>query len=219
MGATHSVTALDRDLLQILAGVFGVVFLLVGVVGFIPGVVSSHDALEFAGTDSQAELLGIFQVSVLHNAVHILFGVAGLAMARTIPTARYFLVGGGAIYLLLWVYGLVIDKASDANFVPVNTADNWLHFGLGVAMVGSGLMLSNRTRARRLTSSASRSALAVVESRRSRQARSLPYYAGQVLGVGDVKVMPGCVALRTEAGPGTGSRSCKHTLRGYLCRM
>lgn len=147
--APHKVsTAMEREPLQVFSALFGVVFLLVGIVGFIPGVVADHSALEFAGTDSQAELLGIFQVSVLHNLVHVLFGVAGIAMARSISTAKYFLVGGGVIYLLLWAYGLVIDQASDANFVPVNTADNWLHFGLGVALLGSGLLFSNRTASR-----------------------------------------------------------------------
>jgi len=80
-------------------------------------------------------------VSVLHNLVHILFGLAGLALARSFGGARAFLLGGGAIYLVLWLYGLVIDQMSAANFVPVNTADNWLHFILGVAMVGLGLAL------------------------------------------------------------------------------
>ncbi len=144
MGSTRTV-AMDRDPLSMVAGLFGIVFLLVGVLGFVPGIVSSHDSLEFAGTESQAELLGIFQVSVLHNIVHILFGVAGLVMARTAAGAKLFLIGGGAIYLVLWIYGLVIDKASNANFVPVNTADNWLHFGLGVAMIGAGILLGNRT--------------------------------------------------------------------------
>ena len=44
---------------------------------------------------------------------------------------------------MLWVYGLVIDKNSKANFVPVNTADNWLHFGLGVGMIALGLALTD----------------------------------------------------------------------------
>jgi len=45
---------------------------------------------------------------------------------------------------VLWLYGLVVDKASDANFVPVNTADNWLHFVLGVGMIALGVMLAKR---------------------------------------------------------------------------
>ncbi len=43
---------------------------------------------------------------------------------------------------MLWLYGLVIDRNSSANFVPLNTADNWLHLGLGVVMVGAALALS-----------------------------------------------------------------------------
>jgi hypothetical protein len=55
--------------------------------------------------------------------------------------ARNFLLGGGIVYVLLWIYGLVIDMQGAANFVPFNTADNWLHLILGVAMIGLGLWL------------------------------------------------------------------------------
>jgi hypothetical protein len=106
--------------------------------------------IDFAGPDSPAELLGIFQVSVLHNVAHLLIGVLGLAAGRVgTAAARNFLVGAGALYLVLWVYGLAVDEASDANFVPLNTADNWLHFALGAAMVALGLAASGAGRARR----------------------------------------------------------------------
>jgi hypothetical protein len=136
-----------RTHIQTVAGLIGLVFLVVGIAGFIPGITTNlYDGLEFAGHDGDAELLGIFQVSVLHNIVHLLFGVAGLALSRTISGSRTFLVGGGAIYLVLWLYGLIIDKDSDANFVPLDSADNWLHFGLGVAMIALGLLLSRERR-------------------------------------------------------------------------
>jgi Domain of unknown function (DUF4383) len=136
-----------RTQIQTGAAVVGLLFLVVGVAGFIPGVTTNlYEGLDFAGHEGNAELLGIFHVSVLHNLVHLLFGVAGLALARTVSGARTFLVGGGAIYLVLWIYGLVIDHDSDANFVPLNTADDWLHFALGVAMIGLGLTLSRETR-------------------------------------------------------------------------
>jgi hypothetical protein len=134
-----------RTPIQTVAGLVGLVFLVVGIAGFIPGITTNlYDGLEFAGHDGDAELLGVFQVSVLHNIVHLLFGIAGLALAATVAGSRAFLVGGGAIYLVLWLYGLVIDKDSDANFVPLNSADDWLHFGLGVGMIGLGLALSRR---------------------------------------------------------------------------
>lgn len=116
-------------------------FLLVGVLGFVPGVTTDYDSMEFAGHESGAQLLGIFSVSVLHNAVHLLFGAVGLALARSWEGARAFLLGGGVIYLVLVVYGLLVDRHDEANFVPLDAADNWLHLALGIAMVGLGLAL------------------------------------------------------------------------------
>ena len=124
------------------AALVGSTFLLVGVLGFVPGITSHYGDMTFAGHASHAKLLGTFEVSVLHNVVHLLFGVAGLMMARTWSGARSFLIGGGAVYLVLWVYGLLIDQKSTANFVPVNDADNWLHLLLGAAMVALGVALS-----------------------------------------------------------------------------
>ncbi len=129
---------------QVAATLIGAVFLLVGVLGFIPGITTDYDSLGAAGHESHAKLLGIFQVSVLHNIVHLLFGAAGLALARTAASARAFLIGGGVIYLVLWLYGLIIDKTSPANFVPLNTADDWLHFVLGLGMIALGVVLGRR---------------------------------------------------------------------------
>jgi hypothetical protein len=120
----------------------GAVFLLVGLLGFVPGITSQYDQLSFAGHESGAMLLGLFQVSVLHNIVHLLFGAAGIAMARTISGARSYLLYGGIVYLVLWIYGLVIDQNSAGNFVPLNGADNWLHFLLGVGMIALALLLT-----------------------------------------------------------------------------
>ncbi|MFY1691240.1 DUF4383 domain-containing protein [Plantactinospora sp. WMMB782] len=126
------------------AVVVSVVFLLVGVAGFIPGLTTGLDGMRFAGHTSDAELLGVFQVSVLHNIVHLLFGALGLVLARSVAGARNFLVGGGAVYLVLWLYGLVISHDSPANFVPLNAADDWLHLGLGLGMIGLGLLTGRR---------------------------------------------------------------------------
>lgn len=138
----------DRTPVQTAAWLVGIVFLLVGILGFIPGITSNYGDMSFAGHNSDAELLGVFQTSILHNIVHILFGIAGLAMSRSWDGARTFLLGGGVIYLVLWIYGLVVGPDSGANFVPVNSADDWLHFGLGVGMIGAGVLLTRGREAR-----------------------------------------------------------------------
>lgn len=136
IGARHHRTPIETTALAA-----GAVFALVGILGFIPGVTTNYSEMTFAGPDSEAMLLGIFQVSVLHNVVHLLLGAAGLLMGRTVTQSKYFLIGGGALYLVLWIYGLLIDQGSAANFVPVNTADNWLHAALGIVMVALGIVL------------------------------------------------------------------------------
>lgn len=142
----RAVSATDRTLLQKAALAVGAVFLLVGVAGFIPGITTDYGDMGVAGHESMAKLLGLFQVSVLHNIVHLLYGVAGILLARSWEGARIYLIGGGVVYLVLWLYGLLIDKDSSANFVPLNDADDWLHLFLGVGMIGLGVALSRRDR-------------------------------------------------------------------------
>jgi hypothetical protein len=130
-----------RTPVQLAALIAGAVFLLVGIAGFIPGLTTNYSELTFAGHHSGAMLLGLFAVSILHNIVHLLFGVAGIALSRTFDSARLYLIVGGVIYAVLWIYGLVIDRDSSANFVPLNNADNWLHLILALGMLALGLVL------------------------------------------------------------------------------
>ncbi|MEU8235031.1 DUF4383 domain-containing protein [Actinoplanes sp. NPDC048967] len=145
MARTSSASARTRTRIQTAALAVGAVFVLVGILGFIPGITSDFDTMSFAGHHSEAKLLGIFQVSILHNIVHLLFGLAAFALARTVSGARTYLIAGGAIYLVLWLYGLIVGQDSSANFVPVNTADDWLHLVLGLGMIGLGLALSPKS--------------------------------------------------------------------------
>ena len=139
---------MERTLVQNVARLVGIVFLLVGIAGFIPGVTTNlYEGLEFAGNDGTAELLGVFQVSVLHNIVHGLFGLAGLALAATPSGARTYLIGGGAIYLVLFLIGIV----GGGDWIPADDADNWLHLVLGAGMIGLGVIT---TRESRVTSTA-----------------------------------------------------------------
>jgi len=125
--------------------VVGIVFLLVGIAGFVPGITTGD--LAGAGHESMGMLLGIFQVSVLHNIVHLLFGVVGLLAANRASGSRMYLVIGGIVYFVLWIYGLfTAGHSSGANFVPLNNADNWLHLILAIGMVALGVVLPRERR-------------------------------------------------------------------------
>lgn len=118
-------------------------FLVIGAAGFAPGLTTHLDGLQWFGHHSGAEsphLFGIFAVSAAHNLLHLGFGVAGLGMARTFAGSRIFLIGGGAFYLGLWLYGILGDDSREA--LGLNGADNWLHFGIGVTMTILGLTLA-----------------------------------------------------------------------------
>ena len=132
----------DRTPIQSLAALVGVVFLLVGILGFVPGITTHYGDLSFAGHGSHAKLLGIFQTSILHNIVHLAFGI-GILMAKTVEGARTYLIGGGVVYLVVWLIGII----GGLDWLPVNTADNWLHVVLGVGMVALGFITGGRRNA------------------------------------------------------------------------
>jgi hypothetical protein len=119
-----------------------VTFLVVGLCGFIPGVTTDYGQLGWAGR-SGAKLFGVFSVSGLHNVMHLAFAVVGLLLIRSYASARAYLIGGGLLYLAVWVGGTLIDHIK-ANVGAASGADNWLHYGLGAAMVILGLTLAGQ---------------------------------------------------------------------------
>jgi hypothetical protein len=139
MAHAHQIPAADeaaaRGFAREAAFFLGLVFIALGVAGFIPATVTDNETMGFAGPERPGLLFGLFAVSVLHNLVHIAFGLAGLVMAHGTASARAFLIGGGALYLLLGAYGLVVADGSAANLLPTNTADDVLHLTFGATML------------------------------------------------------------------------------------
>ena len=141
-----------RSQVQMVSGLFGAVFLLVGILGFVPGITANLGSITFAGHHTDAALLGLFQVTVLHNIVHLLFGVVGMLGLRSRSLAKSYLIVGGIIYAVLWIYavpwiyGMVIPMESMGTFVGLNTADNWLHFVLAAAMITTGFVFGRKPR-------------------------------------------------------------------------
>ena len=121
----------DKTLAQKLAFVFGIVFLLVGILGFIPGITENAPG-DFAGENSEGSLLGVFQTSVLHNLAHLAFGI-GILAARKHATALTYLLVGGIAYLGLFLIGIL----GAMDWLPADDTDDWLHLALAAGLLGA----------------------------------------------------------------------------------
>lgn len=123
-----------RHLNTLVGFAFGAVFVLVGLTGFI--VSNGHHAI---GQDG-GKLLGLFQVNVVHNLVHLAVGAVmiGAAIAGARAARRINLLFG-VVYLVVFVFGL-FAVGNSLNFLALNGADNLLHLGLGAVLTGVGLL-------------------------------------------------------------------------------
>jgi len=124
----------DRTLAQKLSFVFGIVFLLVGILGFIPGITEDAPG-SFSGENSEGSLLGVFQTSVLHNLAHLAFGI-GILAARKHAWALKFLLISGIAYIGLFLVGIL----GEMDWLPADDTDDWLHLALGVVLLASWLV-------------------------------------------------------------------------------
>ena len=132
----------ERTFAQKLAFLFGLVFVLVGILGFIPGITEDAPG-SFAGEDSEGSLLGIFQTSVLHNLAHLAFGI-GILAARRHATALTYLLVAGIAYAGLFLVGIL----GAMDWLPADDTDDWLHLGLAAALLGSWLVAKNENERR-----------------------------------------------------------------------
>jgi len=109
------------------AFLFGVVFLIVGTLGYVSNPVVG--------------LGGFFLTNPLHNIVHIASGILLLLGVYTALGASNALKIVGAIYGLVAVCGFFMVMDGMMFGVAINEADKWLHVGLAAAILAAGFLL------------------------------------------------------------------------------
>ena len=109
--------------------IFGIVFLIIGAAGFLPGVTlmppHSHPDIKiesFFGYE-----LGLFPVNVLHNVVHLAIGVAGVAVYNSFASARLYARALAVVFALLTILGLIPGLNTTFGLIPIFGNDVWLH--------------------------------------------------------------------------------------------
>jgi hypothetical protein len=122
----------ERTPAQLYALSFGVVLLLVGILGFIA------DSSFGTGSHVNGHDFIVFEVNGWHNLVHIASGLLGLALWRRRDTARAYALGFGAVYLVVTIWGFITGDQV-LWLIPVDTADNILHLLIAVAGLAAGL--------------------------------------------------------------------------------
>ena len=126
----NGTTTQRRTLPELLALGFGAIYVVVGLVGFL---VTGFDG--FAEPNTDEHLLGIFEVNPFHNVGHLLTGMTGLLLGRTLGGARAYGWVLVVSHIGLLLFGLLFANEETAlNFFSFNAADNVLH--VGVILVG-----------------------------------------------------------------------------------
>jgi hypothetical protein len=117
------------------ARVIGILFLAVGVLGFVPGAISppSPAAPHLAMEGGYGLLLGLFPVNWIHNPVHLGIGIGGLRSSHSISDSRKFARGLALFYGGLAVMGLIPVLNSTFGLIPLFGHDVWLHAATAAA--------------------------------------------------------------------------------------
>jgi Domain of unknown function (DUF4383) len=127
----------NRSMVQMVALVFGAIYLAAGILGFLPFLGGSFTLTNHA-------LLGLFQINLLHNLVHVVIGIAGLAAITSLPNSRRFCQVVGVVLLLLGVLGVFV--ANPLGLLFIGGLDIWLHLVTGAVLAYFGFAATVSTR-------------------------------------------------------------------------
>lgn len=121
--------------------IMGIIFAVVGVAGFIPGLLTPHDPPADLVVDSlSGNLLGLFPVNILHSLVHLLFGIWGIAAYRSFTGARAYAKSVAVIYGVLTIMGFIPGLSTVFGLVPLHGNDIWLHALIAISAAYFGFM-------------------------------------------------------------------------------
>jgi hypothetical protein len=115
-------------MIRTFALIFGIIYVVVGILGFVPGLTSHHADMPPISMDSfYGKILGLFPVNILHNIAHLAIGVWGVLASRSISGARFFAKALAVIYGLLAILGLIPATNTMFGLIPIYGHDIWLH--------------------------------------------------------------------------------------------
>jgi hypothetical protein len=118
--------------------IFGVVFVAIAVSGFIPGLNQHADHPGLSINEGSGNVFGLFPVNIVHNLVHLLFGIWGLAASRSLDASRGYAKALGIIYAVLAIMGLIPGLDTMFGLAPLFGNDVWLHALLAAAGIYFG---------------------------------------------------------------------------------
>ena len=125
--------------------VLGIIFLLVGIAGFVPGLLQTPEpAADVQVTQNFGRLMGLFPVNALHNVVHIVFGIWGIAAYRSYTGARGYSKAVAVIYAVLAVMGIIPGLNTTFGLIPLYGHDIWLHAVIAIAAAYFGFVATDR---------------------------------------------------------------------------
>jgi uncharacterized protein DUF4383 len=126
-----------RSVVQTVTLLFGAIYLAVGILGFLPFLGGSI-------TMTNSRLLGLFNINLLHNLVHVVIGIAGLAAGASLANSRMYCQVVGVVLLLLGVLGVFI--ANPLGLLYIGELDVPLHLVTGALLAYFGFAATVSTR-------------------------------------------------------------------------
>jgi hypothetical protein len=118
-----------------IAFTLGLVFLLVGIAGFIPAFMQFPGDAPVTGVvvprlsfpDGYGHVFGIFPTNFLHNAIHIVVGLLGIAAATSFSGALVYNQGFAVMYAAIVILGLLPATNTTFGLMPIYGNNVWFN--------------------------------------------------------------------------------------------